>query len=68
MSGSRRSGGPGGIGPGGSSGSSGGGNTKGNQGSGSEGQGPQPPPHAFFEMSLHLPNYMGIEDVLEHVH
>lgn len=62
--------GPGGSsGHGGPSGSggSGGGNTRGNQGS-SLGQGPQPPPQVFFEMSLHLPDYRGIEDVVEYVH
>ncbi|KAH9296494.1 hypothetical protein KI387_040082, partial [Taxus chinensis] len=51
----------------GSSGSGGGGNTGGNQGSGSSGQGPQPH-QVFYEMSLHLPNYKGVEDATEHVH
>ncbi|KAH9328327.1 hypothetical protein KI387_000435 [Taxus chinensis] len=61
-------GGSGGAGGSGSSGSGGGGNTRGNRGTGSGGQGPQPPPQVFFEMSLHLLDYSGIEYATEHVH
>ncbi|KAH9327541.1 hypothetical protein KI387_007719, partial [Taxus chinensis] len=58
-------GGSGGIG-GSSSGGSGGRGYIG--GSGSGGQGPQQPQNIYMEISLHLPEYRGIEDVAKHVH
>ncbi|KAH9292531.1 hypothetical protein KI387_042279, partial [Taxus chinensis] len=63
--GSGGSGGSSGLG-----GSGGGGNTCGSSGSESGGKGlhPHQSHQVYYEMSLHLPEYRGIEDVTEHVH
>ncbi|KAH9304493.1 hypothetical protein KI387_008897, partial [Taxus chinensis] len=60
--------GSGGIGSSGSGGSGGFGGRGNTGGSGSGGQGPHQPQNIYMEMSLHLLEYRGIEDVVEHVH
>ncbi|KAH9300467.1 hypothetical protein KI387_012050 [Taxus chinensis] len=59
------SGGTSGSRSGGFGGSGGGGNIRGSR---SSGHGPHQPQNIYMEMSLHLPEYRGIEDVTEHVH